>query len=308
MLISLINLFKFTGSPSIYPTASFICQLNYCYIKQFFILAFALSVSRQYFGESIICNSLEARIPVDLVRYTCFINGTYTLGNDTNEIYYHGYYQWVSFYFLFLAFAFYAPYQTFSHWLTRPVPICDNKTQYEEVIAYLFQPTCHRHVFVKTLFIEIFYFLGLLPTVAIITYLFLGGRLWIQSESIDRLFPLNGKCAITYFSGGGETSAVFHCLLPVNVVHRLVFKIAVHAFWIVFALHFLAIFYKVILYFFPVLRRTTLKNIDIWWTYRIIESNTQGENLWRLKKAFRKRRVCSITLKDMEIAGIPTVS
>lgn len=314
MLISFINLLKFIGSlsSSIYPTASFVCLINHYYVKQFFILSFALSVSRQLFGESIVCNSLEAKVPVDLIHTTCLINGTYTVQSDTGEIYHHDYYQWVSLYLLFLAFVFYAPYQMFSHWLTRPVPVCDNETQYDEIIDYMFRPKCHRHVFLKTLFVEIFYAIVILPAVAVLTHLFLakgGGISWD-----GRSFPLNGNCAVTYFSGGFETFAVFHCLLPVNVVYRLVFKIAICAFWILAVLHVLSITYKIMLYCFPALRRHGSdhhhlfdNNIDIWWTYSIIENNTQGENLWRLKKALMNRRVSTITSKVTVTPLTPTV-
>lgn len=275
------------------PVSSFVLRVHHVYVKQFFLFSFFVSVGRQFFGDAILCNAVEATVPYEIVRETCFINGTFTENSETGEIRHYPYHQWVSLYLLFLAFLFHAPYHLFSCFLlARSVVVpfvrsaADEPRCVLETVEAILDPSTHRRAFAKTVAAELFYLLAVVPSACVLTDRFLCGRLLEEGALV---FPLDTKCDVTYFAGGSETRARFHCMLPANVFHRLVFETAKAGAVAVLALHALSLLHKACVFRFPSLRGGE-EDVDVWWTFAIAEGNTQGENAWRLRRAFLERR------------------
>lgn len=302
MLLQLFNLYRFAGSEFSNPV-SFLCKLNHFYIRNFFFFAFTLSISKNIFGEPIICNSYEASIPRDLLHTVCLVNGTFSKfvdGAEKKEIlFFHDYYQWISIVFILQAITFYLPYTFWLQWV-RVVPSTIESVDFKFILRQIIQ---HKgfNLFWKTFALELFYFLHLiLQAVSINFFLNDGLR---KGYSFENLFPLNVHCNVNYYSGGFETTGKFHCALPLNVVYRTIFKIVIRSFYFVFVLHVLMINFKILLCMCPVLRRGAFRseNINSWWMYQVIENNLEGEKLWKLKKAASDYYPSIHLSKDMEI-------
>lgn len=260
-----------TDSPSI------ICKLHYRYIKNFFLFAFTLCLSRQLFGDSILCHRDRQGISENYLHTTCFMNGTYTDSEEWGRLYYN-YYQWVPVLLLLESFMFYLPYHVWIIWI-HFIPTINSKNA-ENVLNSIRQHG-GQYVFWKAIALDWMYFCNFLLQALFINS-FLNNGIW-RGVSWEHLFPWNVKCNVDYHTGSGITTGKFNCILPLNVIYVILFKIMYIGFWVILGLHGMVIPYQIMLVYFR--KKTFWKDIHQWWLYTMIEQNTHGEAFWNLKNA-----------------------
>lgn len=259
------------GGPT--PT-SFICQLHSKTIKNFYLFVLTLSLSRQLFGNAILCHLQQQAISENFVETTCFMNGTYT---DTVAWgrWYYTYYQWIPVVFLIESFMFYLPYCVWTTWI-HFVPTIHEKNV--EKILQAIQKHGGQNVFWKTIALEGICFCNFLLQAGFINF-FLNNGIW-KGVPWEILFPWNVKCDVDFYSGSDITTGKFACILPLNAIYTLAFRIMYVGFWIVLTLHGVSFLYQIILVY-------SRKDIHRWWLYRMMKSNTKGEAFWDLENALQ---------------------
>lgn len=209
---------KLDKSPSIFV------NIQQIHVRNLLLFCFGLAMSRQIFGDNIVCHIMRQAVSQSYVDNTCFINGTLSKNGNLN----YNYYQWVSLYFVWLAFCFYLPFSIWSKWcgfyiqqLTTNVDDTIQQCQ----IKSLIQRSNGNSIFWKTFALEMAYVIHLGIQLEITDVFF--NRAWSQGKwswnAIPNIFPDEGRCFIEFVSGGDVTMGKFICLLPLCSVYRKIF-------------------------------------------------------------------------------------
>ncbi|GFR05878.1 innexin [Trichonephila clavata] len=200
-----------------------IVDFNQIHVRNLFLFCFALSISRQYFGENIHCQLDGHKVSQSFLDTKCFINGTLTnfsgVENPILPVLYHDYYQWVSIVLLLQALSFHLPFRLYSktlHSYVQELTIQKvEPSEYDRVFQVITASQGHG-MFWKLWTLECVYAAHLLCQIVLLNVFF--HRVWSLSSwswsAIPMLFPDMGTCLYDYFSGGGQTTGRFRCLLP----------------------------------------------------------------------------------------------
>lgn len=263
-MVPLLSMLKFSADGA---TDSFLTLLHYKYIRNFFIGAFTLSLTRQLFGDNIICHAMKQDISQHLLETNCFINGTFSK-NAEGDVVHHNYYQWISIILMFEAFCFYLPYHVwykFCGLFLKNLQHVKDEESFKKVIKTIELSHGYK-IFWKTRFLELFYFVHLIAQACLVNHFLNRGFSYPwNSNAVNVMFPDYGNCNFDYYSGGFMTTGKFICLLPLNVLYRKVFSIASIGFWIVVPFHVFYFTYQVTWG----LTKGRRKNIDTLYAYRL---------------------------------------
>lgn len=285
-MLRFLQFLKFTKSSSIRYSSLF-CDLYYIHTRNFFLASFILSFTKQLFGEIIICNRASSAYTTTLHSTYCLINGTFTYMDSTKkELYFHDYYQWISIVLLFEALAFSIPHIIWKTYIGRKIEnltLTDLKLDEKYcnfVISQLDQPDCN---FLK---FHIIYELCNLINVKfqfILLHLLLNrdfypGFFYLPSE---RLFPIFVSCRFEPHEFTDSSVYKDFCLLPLNILYKNLFLIIWIWFHIIFILHCIVLFKRLLFANIVYLRKIFgpfYQDPDKWFFYQIVKHNIRGEN------------------------------
>lgn len=259
---------------------SLLCHFNRAYIRNFFLFTFCLTLTRQIFGDVIVCNHQDQKIPVNYLEMECYINGTITKKQDT--IINHFYYQWVSVVLLLEAFAFWLPYQVLWFVWFREFNHPEKMTP-DRILSEI-QRT-GRYAFWKTFAMEWIYLFHLILQ-AILIDMFLDYGL-SKGLSMNEIFPSRGSCYLDYFSGGDITIGRFICLLPLNIFYKKIFSVMFVGFWILLGIHVVVLISRIVLILCPRFRKGYFQDdVDRWWFSEIMKQNSC--DVWELERVLEE--------------------
>lgn len=278
-MLSLVELLNFNCRN--FESYSSLVDVQQIYIRNLFIFCFSLSIARQLFGENIVCHTMGQSLSPTFVNTHCFINGTMTRRDSDNDQHmYHSYYQWVSIYLLLLAFSFYFPFSVWCHFNKHYLNELTKKMDSTKKCLNLFQviqSSKGNFLFQKTWGLECIYLVHLILHIWFTDIFF--NNAWTKIgwwwTTISNIFPENGVCYITYFSGGGETSADFKCLLPLNSVYRKIFSM-------LYVIIILLCISNIITFMYRIrqIKRIGWKRMDVWWATMVAANEVEE---WVLK-------------------------
>ncbi|GFR30998.1 innexin [Trichonephila clavata] len=269
---------------------SFLIDFNQIHVRNLFLFCFALSISRQYFGENIHCQLDGHKVSQSFLDTKCFINGTLTnfsgVENPILPVLYHDYYQWVSIVLLLQALSFHLPFRLYSktlHSYVQELTIQKvEPSEYDRVFQVITASQGHG-MFWKLWTLECVYAAHLLCQIVLLNVFF--HRVWSLSSwswsAIPMLFPDMGTCLYDYFSGGGQTTGRFRCLLPLNSVYRKIFWVVYGLFASLLVLHTIFFLYRLLLTI-----RKGPKWINMWWSLQIATSVSKS---WHGKQVLHKK-------------------
>lgn len=285
------------------------CKLYYRITSSIFIISFLLGISKQYFGEDIICQTDNRHNFVD--QY-CWSNATFTVnGNifnikksDKNE--YQTYYQWVNLLFLFEALCFYFPHFLWklnmkSKFLALYIKdVALNKEECDALINIMNNKYMSQtYAYYKYICIEILNFMVVVLSF-IFFDIFLGksfssyginvllGQKQNGLDPMERYFPLIAKCTYYLFGPSGDVQVYqVLCLLPLNILYARIFFII----WILFILLLLISIFCLAMHFLMLCSITARRyfskqyanNIHLWLIFYIAKSNISAYNVNYIK-------------------------
>lgn len=272
------------------------------HVRNIFLFCFGLSMSRQFFGANIICQLDGNSLSQDFADTKCFINSTFTNFSKTNDaivpVLYHDYYQWISIVLLMLAINIHFPFRIWSKHVSQFIKeITANLKTTEDCtrVIQVIQDSRGDYLFWKTFGLECAYFIHLVIQIVLLDWFF--NHMWSLSgwsyTVINMLFPETALCFYEYYTGGGNSSGRFRCLLPLNSVYRKIFWVLYSLYLGLLVLHASFFVYRLFLaiYFGK-------KWINMWWSIKIAKGQAQS---WSAKntlhQALIQRRV---TLKERE--------
>lgn len=294
-MFSLLNLLQFKSTRHL-RLASGLSKCHYTYARNFFLFAFALSMSREMFGETIVCYTAGDSISLDYLHTYCFVNGTFT--TDDHQIVYHDYYQWVSLLLLVEAFVFYVPFHIWKGYVEPDVEglVVRKENDVARVVEAIIRGSGFR-LYLKNFILETIYGLQLLLNAALVYVYFFRAN---GVLNLDRLFPFAGTCHLNFYSGGGGgiTTGKYSCLLPLNVLYRKLWVVVVMGFAVLFAAH---------CYYWTkrlIVAACRPSEVNRWWAYRLAEKNTQGQSLWDLRKEARSILLWKPTETNVEAINL----
>ncbi|GFY61761.1 innexin [Trichonephila inaurata madagascariensis] len=269
---------------------SLLVDFNQIHVRNLFLFCFALSISRQYFGENINCQIDGHRVSQSFLDTKCFINGTLTNFSGVQEpilpVLYHDYYQWVSIVLLLQAISFHLPFRLWSkniHSYVQELTIQKFEKSECDRVFNVITSSKGNGIFWKIWTLECFYAAQLICQIFLLNLFF--HRVWSLSRwswsAIPILFPEMGTCIYDYFSGGGQTAGRFRCLLPLNSVYRKVFFVIYGLFAILLVLHKVFFLYRLFLTI-----RLGPKWINMWWSLQIAQDVA---NSWHGKQTLNRK-------------------
>lgn len=301
-ILPLLAPLKFSSDVS---ADSFLCNLHYKYIRNFFIASFTLSLTRQLYGEYIICHNTANEPSKQLLDTACFINGTFSKDADGNITFHHNYYQWIPLLLILEACSFYLPYHIwFKHcglYLRKLQQVKDLESC--QKVIKMIEETAGYKIYWKTCFLEWFYSIHLIIQACIVNVFFNYGFSYPWNlKVLHVIFPDYGLCWFDYYNGAFITTGRYFCLLPLNVLYRKIFLIVSIGFWIVIFFHIFYLSFRVAWAFVKEHRRG--KNIDRVYSYQMAERYAQDFECKRIlknKMCLRENGVNKMHLQELDI-------
>lgn len=269
------------------------CDVHYFYTRNLFVAMFILSITKQLFGDTIVCCCSQY---VNLHDYVCLTNGTFTKINEpfygSHPIlprYYHYYYQWIPLVFLLESLAFSIPnfaWETAVGKYIKQLSITSTKLDenYCEYIVTELKKSKFCFYF-KHLVLDLVYFGNVLLQMYLLDML-------LNNDYIDYmnlfefklpsnlLFPLDAYCEMNWKESSDWSFYKMRCVLPLNVLYKKSFLVL----W--FWLHFLCFFQPLVILVRMFEFMFTCCNVNTWALYQIVKHNINGENYRYIRSHF----------------------
>lgn len=282
-------------------------KLHYKFTALILLGCSLIITTKELFGSSINCFISLKEVPKDVLQSYCWSYATFTLPSskpqhvgsevvypgvdistpdDESNIRYHNYYQWASFFYVFLAILYYTPHfiwktaenQYLSKLVTGlefPIIENDNKSSKIQTVTDYIDTRLGKHRWRCIVYItcEIMNFVNTVLQVVLINA-FLGGGFFTygadlismsqlpQDQRVDpmiTLFPRVTKCTFRKYGVGGDVqnhSAM--CVLPLNMLNEKMFLFIWFWLLILSILSGLILVYRVSAFFSAKIRYTIM--------------------------------------------------
>lgn len=276
---SLIHLIKLKGHFK--SSYSNLVDFHQIHVRNLFLFVFALSLSRQFFGDNIVCNLYREGVSQHFVQSACFVNGTETPRTGQKNLSHH-YYQWVQIVMLLAAFNFYMPFKIWTKlfgWyleqLTTKIDSIESATRTLQLLR-ISNGNC---MFWKTWALEIFYLIHLIAHIFLFdTFVdnIWSSHGWRLKNITNTIFPDEGVCWFRVFSTADWNYVKVMCFLPLNCLYRKVFVFLWFLTVSLLAMHAFVFTYRVYL-----LKKWSPKQINAWWCFKIAQNTAAVTFEWK---------------------------
>ena len=271
-MLRYLTLLKY-NSPT-YRFCSYTCDLHYYVTRNIFVASFILSITKQLFGDTIICCCM-VNYPSDLINTHCLLNGTFHyLNNSKTESakYYHFYYQWVPLVFLLESLAFSTP-----NWLweslvgnyMKQLSIQDLKLD-KKYCDFILSELIYSKFFynLKHFILDLIYCFNVLLQMYSLNIFLNNDFINLIKFTLpsNNLFRMTTLCHVMWHENTDYSHYKLKCILPLNILYNKIFLVL----W--FWLHLICIFQIIV----TICRLFKFKNNKL--LHDIVLKNVNGEN------------------------------
>lgn len=269
-MLRFLTLLKY-NSPT-YRFCSYTCDIHYYFTRNIFVACFILSITKQLFGETIMCCCMT-RYPSDLTNSLCLLNNTFHYLNNSkmeSDKYYHYYYQWVPLVFLLESLAFSAP-----NWLweilvgnyIKQLSIQNVKLD-EKYCDFIISELSYSKFFfnLKHLILDLIYCFNVLLQMYLLNIFLNNDFINLFKLPSNNLFQMSTLCSIKWHESSDYSVYKLRCILPLNVLYSKIFIVL----W--FWLHVICIF-QILVVIHRLIKFRTKKFLK-----DIVLQNINGEN------------------------------